>query len=203
MDDRELALNEEIARLEKEIAELKTRPAKPGRNRPVPSVQTARISGAVTPELSDTPPMVTNVVPTVVLETPVPPVPLPPAPFPGTMGTSGASAGDPRNKAPLKAGPNATAVPMVPNAAGTDPRYNELGERKFDVGVWWGNLTRQFRRERVGPANPEMVKYLASGSVQGLRPLRFERRIARNRTLGLVAILVVVLYGLAWVFFRR
>ena len=109
----------------------------------------------------------------------------------------------PANPLPsLKATAATTALPVARRGI-NDPRFNELGERKFDLGQWWAGMKTHFHRETVGPANPEMVKYLATGSVQGLRPLRFERRIARNRTIGLVAVLVVVLYGLAWVFFRR
>lgn len=190
VDDREQVLNEEIARLEKEIAVLKAKPRRPA-SRPTPSVQTSQISGTSTPVRAFGPPLVTNVVPMVSVEAPVVPVPLPPAPPPQLQTTV---LGITRAKS--------TLVP-IPTPAITDPRYNELGERKFDLGSWWGNLRHQMRRQQVGPANPEMIKYLATGSVQGLRPLRYERRIARNRTIGLVTILVVVLYGLAWVFFRR
>ena len=191
VDDREQALNDEISRLEKEIAELKTRPAKAQRARPVPSVQTAQLSDIATPEPEGTPPLVTNVVPVVTVETPVPPVPLPPSPPPSLPTVA---VGVPRAKI--------AALPSA-NPGLSDPRYNELGERKFDLGSWWQGVRHQFRRTPVGSNNPEMVKYLAAGSVQGLRPLRFERRIARNRTVGLVSVLVVVLYGLAWVFFRH
>jgi len=191
VDDREQVLNEEIARLEKEIAQLKARPSKAASGRPTPSVQTAQISGTSTPERSLPTPMVTNVVPVFTADPPVVPLPLPPS-LPPNLPTSPGGI----------ARANSTAFPMVAPAI-TDPRYNELGERKFDLNSWWTNLRKQLQRQPVGPNNPAMVKYLATGSVQGLRPLRYERRIARNRTLGLVTILTLVLYGLAWVFFRR
>ena len=52
-------------------------------------------------------------------------------------------------------------------------------------------------------SNPKLVNYLAAGSVQGLRPLRYEKRVARNRLLLLLAILIAVLWGLAVIIFGR
>jgi hypothetical protein len=48
-----------------------------------------------------------------------------------------------------------------------------------------------------------MVHYLAAGSIQGLRPLRYERRVARNRFLAFLALLLLVLWGLAYWSFKR
>jgi hypothetical protein len=45
-------------------------------------------------------------------------------------------------------------------------------------------------------SNPKLVNYLAAGSIQGLRPLRYEKRVARNRFLALAFILAVVLFGI-------
>ena len=186
VDDRERSLNEEIQRLEKEIAELRNRPAKA--ITPKPSVQTQRLPLTATPLPVATPPVVTQIVGA---PGAVPPVPLPPAAPPA-----------------LPSGPTATPpagglLPLKRESSTPDPHFNELGLRKFDVISWWGELRQKFHRPMDGPANPNMVKYLATGSVQGLRPLRYERRIARNRTLALVALLLAVLYGLAWVFLRR
>jgi hypothetical protein len=47
------------------------------------------------------------------------------------------------------------------------------------------------------------VNYLAAGSIQGLRPLRYEKRVARNRFLFLVVVLVLVLWGIIVVIFKR
>jgi hypothetical protein len=77
----------------------------------------------------------------------------------------------------------------------------ELGVRKFDLASVWQRWRNHFR----GPAaaNPRLVNYLAAGSIQGLRPLRYEKRVARNRFLLLVAILVLVLWGLFAAFLRK
>lgn len=82
-------------------------------------------------------------------------------------------------------------------AARTTPaHYNSLGVRKYDLIAAWGNLVRHFR----GPpaSNPKLVSYLAAGNIQGLRPLRYEKRVARNRLLGLAAVLVLVLWGILY-----
>jgi hypothetical protein len=78
---------------------------------------------------------------------------------------------------------------------------NHLDIRRNDLLSMWRRFKSNFR----GPAtsNPKLVNYLAAGSIQGLRPLRYERRVARNRFLVLVAVLILVLWGIvALVFFR-
>ena len=72
--------------------------------------------------------------------------------------------------------------------------FNELGVRKYDLPALVNRLRNHFR----GPttSNPRLVNYLAAGGVQGLRPLRYEKRVARNRFIWLVAIVTAVLFGL-------
>ena len=80
-------------------------------------------------------------------------------------------------------------------------QYNDLGVRKYDLVGAWKRFTRHFQ----GPAasNPKLVNYLAAGSIQGLRPLRYEKRVARNRLIVLMVILVAILWGIGAVIFRR
>ncbi len=80
-------------------------------------------------------------------------------------------------------------------------RQTELGIRKSDMSAVWRRWLEHFR----GPtaSNPKLVSYLAAGSIQGLRPLRYEKRVARNRFLWLVFCLILVLLGLFAAFFRR
>jgi hypothetical protein len=75
--------------------------------------------------------------------------------------------------------------------------FNELGVRKYDLPALWNRLGNHFR----GPStsNPRLVNYLAAGGVHGLRPLRYEKRVARNRFIWLVVIVSVVLFGLFYV----
>jgi cell division protein FtsB len=87
-------------------------------------------------------------------------------------------------------------TPSVP-----DEHYNELGLRKYDVTAAVKRLKAHFK----GPAasNPKLVNYLAAGSIQGLRPLRYEKRVARNRFIFLVIVLVLLLWGILAVILRR
>jgi cell division protein FtsB len=83
----------------------------------------------------------------------------------------------------------------------TPEHYNELGVRKYDLPALFRRIRNHFR----GPAttNPKLVSYLAAGGIQGLRPLRYEKRVARNRFIVLVAILFVILLGLLTVYMRH
>jgi hypothetical protein len=92
-------------------------------------------------------------------------------------------------------------TPLKTPTVGSSEHYNELGVRKFDLFSAWNRLKNHFK----GPAasNPKLVNYLAAGSIQGLRPLRYEKRVARNRLILLVVVLVVLLWGTLAVIFRR
>jgi hypothetical protein len=89
----------------------------------------------------------------------------------------------------------------VPEPLATARHYNEMGARKFDLVDLADRIKRHFR----GPptANPKLVNYLAAGNIQGLRPLRYEKRVARNRFIALTLVLVVVLFGLFCFLARR
>ena len=79
--------------------------------------------------------------------------------------------------------------------------YNELGVRKYDLPALLKRIRQHFR----GPSttNPRLVSYLAAGGITGLRPLRYEKRVARNRVIALVVVLFLTLLGIALVFYRR
>jgi hypothetical protein len=81
-----------------------------------------------------------------------------------------------------------------------DPRdrYNELGVRKYDLPALWHRLCNHFRRPTTN--NPRLVNYLAAGGVHGLRPMRYEKRVARNRFIALCIFLFVIMFGtlLVW-----
>jgi cell division protein FtsB len=76
--------------------------------------------------------------------------------------------------------------------------FNELGVRKYDLPALFQRVRNHFR----GPttSNPRLVNYLAAGGVQGLRPLRYEKRVARNRFFALVAAVILGLMGLLFIF---
>ena len=83
----------------------------------------------------------------------------------------------------------------------TPEHYNDLGVRKYDLPA----LLRRIRNHFRGPStnNPKLVHYLAAGGVQGLRPLRYEKRVARNRFIFFVVFLFLVLLGLIAVFVKH
>jgi cell division protein FtsB len=85
-------------------------------------------------------------------------------------------------------------------AATTPEHYNELGVRKYDLAA----LARRLREHFRGPSasNPKLVSYLAAGGIQGLRPLRYEKRVARNRFVFFVIILFLALLGTLLVFLK-
>ncbi|MCU0771182.1 MAG: hypothetical protein MUE94_05340 [Verrucomicrobia bacterium] len=78
---------------------------------------------------------------------------------------------------------------------------NELGLRKFDVPRLISDVSGFFRAPTT--SNPRLVSYLAAGGIQGLRPLRYEKRVARNRFIVFALILLGLLIGLLTVFVPR
>jgi hypothetical protein len=83
----------------------------------------------------------------------------------------------------------------------TPAHFNELGVRKYDLASAWQRIRTHFR----GPvaSNPKLVHYLSAGSIQGLRPLRYEKRVARNRFIFFAAALALVLWGLIAIILSR
>ena len=80
-------------------------------------------------------------------------------------------------------------------------RYNELGLRKYDPFAGLRRLLTQFRSQPS--ASPKLVNYLAAGSIHGLRPLRYEKRLARNWFLIVCAFFIVMFWGLIYFYFRH
>ena len=72
------------------------------------------------------------------------------------------------------------------------------GVRKYDLPALFNRLRNHFRRPTTN--NPRLVTYLAAGGVHGLRPMRYEKRVARNRFIVLAVVLFVILLGLILAF---
>lgn len=84
--------------------------------------------------------------------------------------------------------------PLTPAPGRETPEiFNDLGVRKYDLPALWNRI----RNHLHGPSasNPRLISLLAAGSVQGLHPLRKEKRIARNRVLTFALILFAILLG--------
>lgn len=90
--------------------------------------------------------------------------------------------------------------PFKPEGERSSAPARDLGVRQSDFSGLWKRFKRQFR----GPAtsNPKLVSYLAAGSIQGLRPLRYEKRVARNRTILLLVCLILILWGILAIVIR-
>jgi hypothetical protein len=73
-----------------------------------------------------------------------------------------------------------------------------LGLRRYDLPSLWNRIRSHFQGPTTG--NPRLVDYLAAGGVQGLRPLRKEKRIARRRTYVLAGLFLAIMAGIIWVF---
>jgi hypothetical protein len=89
----------------------------------------------------------------------------------------------------------------APDSLATEVHFNDAGAPRYDLA----SLLDRVRKQFAGPApvNPKLVNYLAAGNVQGLRPLRYEKRVARNRFLALSVVFVAVLFGVFYFLARR
>ena len=88
------------------------------------------------------------------------------------------------------------------NETSTTPNhYNDLGVRKYDLHSFIQRIKNHFNPPP--PANPQLLNYLAAGSFQGLRPLRYEKRVARNRFIALVTLFFLLLLGILVIFVKN
>ncbi len=78
--------------------------------------------------------------------------------------------------------------------------YNEFGVRRYDLPAAWRRWRERLRGARA--SSPELVQLLAAGGAPGLRSLRVEQRIARNRALALLIGLALVVAGILLAIFR-
>jgi len=85
-----------------------------------------------------------------------------------------------------------------PEPAGSEAL--NLGLKRPVWSQWWGRL--KSRLVDPPPANEKLVNYLAAGGIQGLRPLRYERRVARNRIIFICVVLGLLLWGILVVFWH-
>jgi hypothetical protein len=88
----------------------------------------------------------------------------------------------------------------LPEAA-NEALYNELGVRKYDLLSAWQRLRSQFHGHDA--PNDSFIRLLAAGNIQGLRPLRYEKRVARRRFVVFVFILFLFLWGIIAMFLRH
>jgi hypothetical protein len=172
--ERARALNSEIAALEAQIKRLDvTLQQVPAH----PRLRSTAVPHGAT---------ITHVTPT------ADPLPAAPAPMPPPPPKIHEPIFEEVGQEPLKSRAEPTTTP---------DHYNELGVRKYDftaLARWFQNL---FRRPTA--MNPRLISYLAAGGVQGLQPLRKEKRVARNRFIVLVIFIFLLLFGIVSVYMRN
>lgn len=107
----------------------------------------------------------------------------------------------PSNSEPIfeKVDQNPLKIPAEPSAPPS--HVDELRPRKFDFASLWERIKKEF--QGPPPANPKLVNYLAAGSVQGLRPLRYEKRVWRNRCVALATLLLLAIFGILYALEHR
>ena len=91
------------------------------------------------------------------------------------------------------------SLPRRPSTMEKDQPLDTSVQRPEKI---WNRIIKNFRKPPVS-TNPNMVNFLAAGSIQGLRPLRYERRVARNRFLAFTTVLVLILIGLFWTLIKQ
>jgi hypothetical protein len=178
ISDRARALNEEIAALEAQIKQLDSKLAQDK-----PAAEPNHGKSTAGPRLRST--ALPHGASTVLHSAPTPPTPPPP----------------PAASEPIFEEVDHDRLKARVEPASTPEHYNELGVRKYDLAA----VARRFKNNFRGPstANPKLVNYLAAGSIQGLRPMRYEKRIARNRFLLLTLFLFLLLLGVIAAFLRH
>jgi len=92
--------------------------------------------------------------------------------------------------------------PSLPRRPSKMEKDRSLATKAQRTEKLWDRITKNFRKPPVS-TNPKMVNFLAAGSIQGLRPLRYERRVARNRFLAFTTVLVLILIGLFWTLIKQ
>jgi|SRR5436190_14978475 len=183
ISERARTLNDQIASLEKEISRLADKlESEPPEPPPAPAP----------PPTPTPPPKPARTVPAE-----------PPAGMPRLRSTA-----FPQSQVVVHSQAGEPVFEDVPNnpfkANGEEPEPEpepDIGVRKGNVSEMWKRIQNQFRTPPA--SNPKLVSYLAAGSIQGLRPLRYEKRVARNRAIVLIVILVLVIWGLLAVFLKK
>lgn len=195
--ERARALNEQIANLEAQIRELNSQQEDSDATGKLAEAPLEVEEAPLPPPPAPTPPPA---------QLPRHPGPGPTARLRSTAFPLGPNVPVPSQPYPTSKnqGPVFDSVQKNPFRSGHDrdvPPPKELDVRKSD----FPNVWRRFKKHFRGPAtsNPKLVNYLAAGSIQGLRPLRYEKRVARNRFILLLACLILVLWGIIAVVVHR
>ncbi len=198
LDDKIAALQAEIKKLSHQASAPPTAPAAP--TGPGPAAAHPKAPGGSNPAANNPPP---GQAPPVDRPSAIPRFTNPERPSPRLRSTA-------RPHRPAPTPPPGSLEPVFeqlnqpeiqPDGSLPSPEPEELGTRRDDMSSLWQRFLRHFR----GPvtSNPKLVNYLAAGSIQGLQPLRYEKRVARNRFIVFAGLLLLLLWGLIVMLFSR
>ncbi len=96
----------------------------------------------------------------------------------------------PFGSVPPRAVPAPTPTSVVGSRSGAS-----VPTDRFNLVEAWQRWVQRFGGQPRRPSG--LVHLMAAGSVHGLRPLRYERKIARRRFLLSLSLLLLLLYGIA------
>ena len=117
------------------------------------------------------------------------PAPKPRAVRPANLPFRGRTAGEPVFESVPPKPPS-----MIPARADEAAHFNEMGVRKYDLVSLLAKIRGQFQGRPTN--NPKLIQLIAAGNIHGLRPLRYEKRVARNRFIFVATVLVLVVWGI-------
>jgi len=127
--------------------------------------------------------------------------PVPAGLGPGDLAASPTPALSARPAEPIFLNASRKQTTAAPEDRAAPELYNDFGVRKYDLAGAINWLVGKARGP--GPSNPRLIKYLASGGLQGLRPLRYEKRVARNRFIVLVIGFTLLLWAILAAFLHN
>ena len=117
-----------------------------------------------------------------------------PAPKPRAVQPAGFPIPAPPAEEPVFETMPAKPRPMTAAQPEDAAHYNEMGVRKYDLVSLLVRIRNQLRGRPVN--NPKLIQLIAAGNIHGLRPLRYEKRVARNRFLLVFFALSLVVWGI-------
>jgi hypothetical protein len=112
--------------------------------------------------------------------------------IPFSAGPAGSQATQANSREPIFEEIDRERLKTQTDSVTAHPRNDSFGGGKPKMTAAWQRFLNYFRGPP--PSNPKLMNYLAAGSIQGLRPLRYEKRVARYRLLFLCLCLVFAVW---------
>jgi len=91
--------------------------------------------------------------------------------------------------------------PNIQNIDLSPDYFQDNTLKKFDLIGFINKIKKSLKGQT--PSNPQLITLLASGNKHGLRPLRKEQKIARNRFIILVLMFLFLLWLIAYLIIKN